>query len=92
MKAARWRPYLSTSPCVETNTKRALAGEAYDKAKLYVEHYQRDLLDTDFPALKERFPPYTKGEIGFVGMIDLSTRRIGTYGFFAPRRTMPKYA
>lgn len=60
--------------------KRALAGEAYDKAKLYVEHYQ-GILDTDFPALKERFPPYTKGEIGFVGMIDLSTRRIGTYGF-----------
>jgi hypothetical protein len=60
--------------------KRVVDSSLYDRAKAYTELYY-EVLRTDFPRFRDRFSPYTQGEIGFVGEFLLDRKKIELYGF-----------
>jgi len=60
--------------------KRLLDGELYANASAFLSLYEK-ILDTDFLAFKQSFPPDTSGQIGFVGYVDFSRNAISMYGF-----------
>lgn len=52
----------------------------YRRAIDFVKHYQ-DILDAEFTAIRNRFYPYTKGEIGLLVFYHLNPYFISIYGF-----------
>jgi hypothetical protein len=60
--------------------RRILDGQLYANASAFLTLYEK-VLDTDFPAFKQSFPPDTSGQIGFVGYVDFSRNIISMHGF-----------
>ncbi|HVR09139.1 MAG TPA: hypothetical protein VMW75_13905, partial [Thermoanaerobaculia bacterium] len=65
--------------------RRLLDAPCFANAVIFTHLYDQ-VLRTDFPRLRSRFPPFTAGELGFVGELDLRERRVYFYGF-RPRST-----
>ncbi|HEV3076140.1 MAG TPA: type I restriction enzyme HsdR N-terminal domain-containing protein [Thermoanaerobaculia bacterium] len=62
--------------------RRLVDAPFFSHAREFTCFYDR-VLRTDFPRLRKRFPPYTLGDIGFVGELDLRHRQVDDYGFRA---------
>ena len=60
--------------------KRVLDQPAYEKALEYITQYE-EIINRNFPAIKDKFTPFTKGEIGFLGYITLFTHTILAFGY-----------
>jgi hypothetical protein len=60
--------------------KRVVDSSLYDRAKAYTELFD-EVVRTHFPRFRDQFPPYTNGEIGFVGEFLLDRKEIELYGF-----------
>ena len=68
----------------EDRTKRILRNEFskhnFRRANEFVKHYQ-EILDTEFPVIRNRFYPYTKAEIGLLVFYHLDPYFAPSYGF-----------
>jgi hypothetical protein len=60
--------------------RRLLDGPCFVNAVAFTRLYD-EVLGTDFHRLRPRFPPFTAGDLGFVGELDLRERRVFFYGF-----------
>ena len=62
--------------------KRIIDNPLHTAACQYVDAYET-ILNNDFPSLKERFDPHTRGHIGLVGYLEIARNQMIMYGFRA---------
>lgn len=67
-------------PFADTEKKRIIDEPLAANAEIFLNFYEQ-VLSEHFYNLQDRFPPYTKGPIGFIGALDISKKNLYAFGF-----------
>jgi hypothetical protein len=67
-------------PFTDINQKKTIDNLIRENAERYLEFYN-EVIKINFPELRNRFSPFTEGDIGLIGELNIPEKKLMMYGF-----------